>query len=530
MSGVIKKMGKELRADIVIVGGGVGGCAAALAAANMGKRVIMTEETSWIGGQLTSQAVPPDEHPWIEQFGCTKTYRHFRNQVREYYRRNYPLTEEARRTEYFNPGNAWVSRLSHEPRVALAILYEMLVPYLSNGRLMILTKYKAVSAETDGDDIRSVTVRQMETGDRLILTGGCFLDGTECGDILPLANVEYTTGAESQMETGEPHAHQDKADPQDVQSMTHVLAAEYIDGEDHTIEKPEQYGFWKRYQADFLDHRQLSWYGPDADTGKSKEFAMFPGEGISLWDYRRIIDSALYEKGTYNGDITLINWPQNDYWLGSIIDVSDEEKERHLKGAKQLSLSLFYWLQTEAPRPDGGIGYPGLRLRKDIVGTDDGLAMHPYIRESRRIKAEFTVVEQYINAEIRGGKRIASFPDTIGVGCYRIDLHPTVVSHQLFYTPSLPFEIPLGSLLPVRVNNLLPACKNIGATHITNGCFRVHPVEWNIGETVGYLAAYSLDKGVIPRVVRHRESLLKSFQGLLRKEGIELNWPKVSVV
>ncbi|SEJ03291.1 hypothetical protein SAMN04487995_3132 [Dyadobacter koreensis] len=43
----------------------------------------------------------------------------------------------------------------------------------------------------------------------------------------------------------------------------------------------------------------------------------------------------------------------------------------------QLSLSLLYWLQAEAPRPDGGKGWPGIRLRKDMMGTEDGLAKYP---------------------------------------------------------------------------------------------------------------------------------------------------------
>jgi NADPH-dependent 2,4-dienoyl-CoA reductase/sulfur reductase-like enzyme len=51
--------------DVLIVGGGTGGVAAALAAAGAGHRVILTEETDWIGGQFTAQAVPPDEHLWI---------------------------------------------------------------------------------------------------------------------------------------------------------------------------------------------------------------------------------------------------------------------------------------------------------------------------------------------------------------------------------------------------------------------------------------------------------------------------------
>src|SRR5690242_12673839 len=122
---------RELACDVAVIGGGVGGCAAALAAVRNGLRVIMTEETDWVGGQLTSQAVPPDEHAWIESFGATHSYREYRDRVREYYRRNYPLTETARLSRYLNPGNGRVSRLAHEPRVSLAVLEELLAPFVS---------------------------------------------------------------------------------------------------------------------------------------------------------------------------------------------------------------------------------------------------------------------------------------------------------------------------------------------------------------------------------------------------------------
>src|ERR1700730_18185262 len=101
--------GKELDCDVAVIGGGVGGFAAALAALRNGMRVVLTEETNWIGGQLTSQAVPPDEHPWIEAFGCTRSYRNYRNAVRDYYRVHYPLTSVARSREDLNPGNGSVS-------------------------------------------------------------------------------------------------------------------------------------------------------------------------------------------------------------------------------------------------------------------------------------------------------------------------------------------------------------------------------------------------------------------------------------
>src|SRR5512145_3290335 len=96
---------KELAADLVIIGGGTGGCAAALAAARNGLRVILTEETDWIGGQFTAQAVPPDENPWIETHGGTRSYLDLRQRIRSYYLRNFPLTAEARGKSYLNPGN-----------------------------------------------------------------------------------------------------------------------------------------------------------------------------------------------------------------------------------------------------------------------------------------------------------------------------------------------------------------------------------------------------------------------------------------
>jgi glycine/D-amino acid oxidase-like deaminating enzyme len=93
----------ELDADVLVVGGGLGGVAAALAAARHGSQVVLTEQYEWLGGQLTSQAVPPDEHRWVEQFGITRSYRELRDGIRRYYRQNYPLTERARRWRELNP-------------------------------------------------------------------------------------------------------------------------------------------------------------------------------------------------------------------------------------------------------------------------------------------------------------------------------------------------------------------------------------------------------------------------------------------
>ncbi|MBN2148669.1 MAG: FAD-dependent oxidoreductase, partial [Anaerolineales bacterium] len=87
---------RELKTELLIVGGGLGGVAAALAALRLGREVILSEETPWLGGQMTAQAVPPDEHPWIEETGCTRSYRALREGIRDYYRRFYPMIQEVK--------------------------------------------------------------------------------------------------------------------------------------------------------------------------------------------------------------------------------------------------------------------------------------------------------------------------------------------------------------------------------------------------------------------------------------------------
>jgi len=521
----------ELRADLVIIGGGLGGCAAALAAARNGLRVIMTEETAWIGGQLTQQAVPPDENRWIETIGGTRSYLALRTGIRDYYRQRRPLTERAKANARLNPGNGWVSRLCCEPRVALAVLQEQLAPYLASGRLTILLRHAAVEADLHGDRVRAVRVRSAEHGGEVVLNAPYFADATELGDLLPLTKTEYVTGAESRAQTGEPHA-KDEPQPDNVQGFTMCFAMEHLVGEEHTIDRPREYAAWRDVEmtaANGSRYRLVSF-----DDADSQRLGFDPVSRRGLWTYRRIIDRDVFAPGTYAGDVTIVNWAQNDYSFGSLIDVSAETAAHHLARAKQLSLSLLYWLQTEAPRPDGGTGWQGLRLRPDIVGTTDGCAMHPYIRESRRIQAEFTVLEQHVSEEARvrdtGRTRddatAQSFADSVGIGHYSMDLHLTTRGDRGRYGATLPFQIPLGALLPRRVENLLPACKNLGVTHLTNGCYRLHPIEWNVGESVGTLVAFCLASQQSPRAVRRTAGLLADLQAQLVRDGIPLAWPR----
>ena len=465
-----------------------------------------------LGGQLTAQAVPPDEHPWIEGFGCTASYRALRDGIRAHYRASFPLTEAARARPDLNPGGARVSHLSHEPRVAVAVLEAMLA-----GRVHVLLRHAPVAAEVEGDRVLAVTFSGGAT-----IAADWVIDATETGDLLPLCGAEYVTGAESREETGEPHAPA-VADPLNMQPVSVCFALDHFEGEDHTIERPPGYE----------DVRgRLSLVTPDPKTLEPVRHTVLPNPDgdpalvgpdhaderapdRNLWTFRRIAARRNFVAGAYPSDITVVNWPQMDYTGGPVFDVPDAE--RHLAAARQLSLSFLHWLQTEA-------GLPGLRLRGDVVGdTADGLAPQPYIRESRRIRAEHTIVEQDIALDVRGDHGAVEHGDSVGIGMYRIDLHPSTGGDPYIDIACCPFQIPLGALIPVRLENLLPGAKNIGTTHITNGSHRLHPVEWNIGEVAGHLAAFCAARGVTPRAVRSR--LLGDFQAELVAAGVELRWP-----
>jgi glycine/D-amino acid oxidase-like deaminating enzyme len=180
----------ELECDVLVIGGGCGGVAAALAASDLGKWVILTETGSWVGGQLTSQAVPPDEHPWVERTCITTRYRQLREAVRTRYKRTKRPIEKARRDPHFNPGAAWVSNLSAEPHVFREVLEDMLRPAQAGSLLRCLMRHRPVEAVLDGDQIGAVRFQDLQRGDQLTIRARYILEATEEGDFLPLARCE----------------------------------------------------------------------------------------------------------------------------------------------------------------------------------------------------------------------------------------------------------------------------------------------------------------------------------------------------
>ena len=529
----------HFQTDVLIVGGSLGGVAAAISCGRMGVRTIMVAPDQWLGGQATSQGVPPDEHPWIESTGATATYREFRHRIRARYRDLLPLDPRWKLDPRLNPGGGHVSPITHDPRVSVQVIEELLLPFCIAGTLRILRGFRPLSAEAEGDHVCSV-----DFGD-FSVKAAFVVDATETGELLPLTGTEFRVGAEGRDAFGEPHG-SDRPDPMNQQAVSWCAVLGWrpdtsgAGARREPVARPASYDYWKKTVAPFWPGPQLSFSTVDPFTMQAKTGSLFGGTASAppqpgtmnvggLWVYRRIHRPDLYAAGIPPLDATVLNWPQIDYWDGPIIGAPNAaeapDAEYHLSRARELTLSFIHWLQTEAPRHDGGTGYHEVVLRDDVFDTVHGLAREVYVRESRRIAARTTVTELDI-ATRPGVDRATVYPDSVGLASYRIDLHPSTAGDSYIDIESYPAQIPLGSLVPVRMRNLIPGCKNIGTTHLSSGMYRVHPAEWNIGEAAGAFAAHCVLERTEPHAVVDSPDLTTEFQLLLHDRlGFELEWP-----
>ena len=87
-----------------------------------------------------------------------------------------------------------------------------------------------------------------------------------------------------------------------------------------------------------------------------------------------------------------------------------------------------------------------------------------------------------------------------------------------------PYVLPMGCFISPEIDNLLPACKNISATHLAAASARVHPTEWLIGEVAALIASQALRTGRRPRALHDDPVAVRAFQHRLHEAGIPTEW------
>ena len=378
----------------LVVGGGLGGVAAAEVLARRGISVILTEPTSHLGGQFTAQGLgTPDENRFIEQQPgpSTRHYRELRQQVRD----AYAQAPNVKPTRVDNVGQCWVSRVSGEPSVWERAVDARLAPLAGpSGIRRVLLRHQLLDVRRfpGNGQIAFADFLDLDTG-RIVRIGAQFvLDATPTGDVLPLAGASWALGQEAQSDYGEPDA-PPEAHPEWVQSFTYDFAVRWTapDAPHPVIDRPAEYDFFKSLGDYTLDYEYPAPRGPVT----YQVFAKAPRRGAGpFWSYRRLLAATSFEGGTGNvGDVSLINWRGNDFREESFVGKPADEQARILSRAKAFAQGFLLWLQTECPRDDGsGVGYPEMQPAGDVLGGD-GFAPGPYVRESRRLLSETMLTE-----------------------------------------------------------------------------------------------------------------------------------------
>ncbi len=513
--------------QVLVVGGGLGGVAAAEDLARAGVSVILTEPTSHLGGQLTAQGLAtPDENRFVEQDPGTGTrhYRELRDQVRRFYA-SLPGIAPGRAE---NVGQCWVSRISGEPNVwEQAIRARLATLAGPSGIRQILLRNQLLDIQRYPGDgrVSYADFLDLDTG-RITRIGAQFLlDATETGDALPLAAAPWTLGQEAQATYGEPDA-PTVAHPEWVQSFTYDFVARWTpQGPQPIIDRPADYDTFRAWGQYSLDYE----YSDPRGTVAYRMFSKASGAGGPFWTYRRLIAASSFAANpAYGSDIALINWRGNDYREASPIGKPSDAQISILRRAKAFAQGFLYWLQTECPRDDGGVGYPEIQPAGDELGGD-GFAPAPYIRESRRLRAVSPLTENDLIADpARPDQSTGTdFADSVGIALYAIDIHPAQGEPPLLKSV-LPYELPLGAFIARSgPSNVLPAALDIGASRLAAASARTHPTEWLCGEVAGHLAAFCLQRGVAPARVRDTPGLLSAFQSQLEADGITTRWSAI---
>jgi hypothetical protein len=446
--------------DVLVIGGSTSGTSAGITAARLGAKTLIVEETPWIGGMFTSQGVGACDGNHNLPSGI---WNEFREALRNHY-------GSAKALE-----TGWVSNTLFEPSVGNKLFNQMAS---KEKNLEIIHGYYVSSIIKDGNRVKGAIFKN-DKNQIIEVTANVTIDATDIGETLKMAGADYRLGMDAKSETNEANAPLNAKDI--VQDLTWVaVLKDYGKNADKTIAKPSNYN-------------PLN----------------FKGSCVETVDNIKIDCDKMLTYGKLPNNKYMINWPTkgNDIYL-NVIEMSREERNAALLKAKNYTLQFVYYIQND-------LGYKYLGLADDEFKTTDLLAYAPYHREGRRLKgiSFFTyndVAEPY-------NQKNKFYKTGISVGDYPVDHHhkQNPEAPNVGFPPVPSYSIPLGALIPEKVNGLIVSDKAISVSNLINGATRLQPVVLLTGQAAGTLAALTVKENKEVREI----SIRKVQQSLLDQKA-----------
>ncbi|MCU0469936.1 MAG: FAD-dependent oxidoreductase [Arcicella sp.] len=464
----------RFKTDVLIIGGGTSGTMAGIQAARMGVKTIIVEETPWIGGMLTSAGVSAIDGNHNLPSGL---WAEFREKLVKHYGNEEALA------------SGWVSQVMFEPAVAQKILRQMCA---KEPNLSIISSVKWLNIKKKSDGWIA------DLSDDITINAKILIDATELGDVATKMGVKYDVGMEAKSTYNERIA-PEKAN-NIVQDLTYTVILKEFN-KNVTINKPASY----KKEAFICSCEKLC---PDKQMPR-------------LWDCEKMKTYGQLQNGKF-----MINWPinGNDFYV-NMIEMNDTERQEAIRKAKEHTLNFVYFMQTE-------LGWNTLGLA-DEFPTEDKMPLIPYHRESRRIHGLARPNMNHLEKPYDQAEPL--YRTAIAVGDYPIDQHhgKNTNAPDLYYVPVPSFSIPLGSLIPQEVDNLIVAEKSISVSNLVNGASRLQPVVMGIGQAAGTLAALCVQDKTSPQktsIRKVQDNLLKSKAYLLPFIDVKPNHPQFEAI
>ncbi len=511
--------------DIIISGAGTSGWAAAVQAARMGRKVLLIEETDWIGGQMTAAAVSSmdESGPLVRERGI---YREFHESIVSYY---YGKDKNPFMAYFWGRNTQNQQEGGYEPLVARNLLYAYIreAKKTPGAKLDVLLRTRVTKVNKRGNTVAGVQVTQWnESGEKnKNITCKILVDATEYGDVIPLTGAPYRVGNTKSSDRNLKGVVQDH-------TFTAVIR-EYPNGIPEHLKIKQPPPMYDEYRKRFMG-RVIS-----GDWGLNEGARMYRAE--LAW--RGMADSRSPMTGKSSQlrhTLTGLNGG-NDYPVSVATIETEKQRLMDERDGIYRTLAKIYYLQNELNLPWSlaedqlyNTSYNReMMKRRGIPEHFLDIVKHmpqiPYVRESRRIEG----VEIVVSDDMARWEKAKHVPTSIAVGDYFMDLHRTYeaiekdLDNENYARNGGPFQLPIAAFIPKRLDGFIPAEKNFSQSRLVSGATRLQPITMLTGQAVGVMASLAVEKNIQPRALNTlavQSRLLEAGSTLIPRWYSDITW------
>jgi Dehydrogenases (flavoproteins) len=533
--------------DIVIVGGTPAGICAAVAAARLGRRVLLLERTAHIGGLPANGLGATDIATRAATGGL---FREFTRRVRQHYVDTYgPESQQVKDCSdgyHFEPSVA--------ERVFEAMLAEQPGVTVRKNRQFDADARNVIMNDTR---LAHVIVVDRETNAREEYQAQVFIDATYEGDLAAAAGGVFETRREGAAEYGEPFAGRvyrrwglgplgegSTLEGDDtLQAYNYRLCLTDAPENRVPVEKPRSYD--RAEYASLVEDARSGHFVSFMPPGFSGKKGPDVGVVNPVRVPNRKTDTNNHHRSFLSTDLPEENYPYpTEGW---------EWRDRFAQRLRDYTLGLLWFCQNDPEMPEA-VREEARRwgLARDEYADNDHFPRQIYVREGRRISGEylFTALDAISPADlphayaIMEGKQPAKrdprppiHADAVTASHYPIDSHahrkrePGRIHLDGFLglaAITSPYQVPYGVIVPVGVDGLLTPVP-CSATHLGFGTLRMEPCWMALGHAAGVAAHLAIERRVSVRKVPVREmqaELLKQGQVLIYLRDVPREHPQ----